>query len=277
MKLFELFDKTDDLGHVAALSQEFHAFKDIGGRRMRFSAGLTGDTWEVEFAEVSGDEVSDDENVSQHGMTGKGHEIEVMSFVMSCFRHFIEKYKPMHLEFEAKSSEQSRVSLYRRMLKRFAKDYFVREFDVGMGRAEKYKTFDLTRKSITEGQIKDETGYIKWNWKSDLADEEGPEYLPSGYSQKVLELSIIETKEQGKGHGEQLMKKFLASADAKKAELIFLDPNPHEGANWGTSNEEETIARLQKFYRRFGFRNRPGHARMWLVQKGQIPDNRLPT
>jgi hypothetical protein len=136
----------------------------------------------------------------------------------------------------------------------------------------------ILQELLNEGQIKDKTGYIKWNWKTDLADEEdNPEYLPPGYSQRVLELSIIETAEQNKGHGEKLMKRFLASTDAKKAELIFLDPSPHEGVNWGTSNEGEIIARLQKFYRRFGFRNRPGHARMWLVKKGEIPDNELPT
>ena len=130
---------------------------------------------------------------------------------------------------------------------------------------------------ISEGQIKDDTGYIKWNWKSDLEDEEDEGYIPPGYKKKVLELSIIEVGEPGKGHGEELMRKFLDSADVKKAELVFLDPSPHEGVNWNNKDEEGTVKRLQKFYRRFGFRNRPGSNRMWLVRKGSIPDDQLPT
>lgn len=114
---------------------------------------------------------------------------------------------------------------------------------------------------LVEGQIKDTTGYVKWNWKSDLEDEEHEGYIPDGYSKKVLELSI--------------MRKFLESTDAKKAELIFLDPSPNEGPD-DDLLDEERIERLQKFYRKFGFRNRPGSDRMWLVQKGSISDDQLP-
>lgn len=128
---------------------------------------------------------------------------------------------------------------------------------------------------LVEGQIKDTTGYVKWNWKSDLEDEEHEGYIPDGYSKKVLELSIIRTKELGKGAGQELMRKFLESTDAKKAELIFLDPSPNEGPD-DDLLDEERIERLQKFYRKFGFRNRPGSDRMWLVQKGSISDDQLP-
>jgi len=132
---------------------------------------------------------------------------------------------------------------------------------------------------IIEGQIKDDTGYIKWNWKSDLEDEEDEGYIPDGYKKKVLELSIIETEKQGEGHGAALMKKFLTSPDAKKAELIFLDPSPQEGANWGNKDEVGTVDKLVKFYSRFGFKHNPKSTtrRMWLVQKGSIPDDQLPT
>lgn len=156
MILQELFDKVEDLGHVAALSEEFHAFKEIGGRRIRFTGGMVKKGhWEVEFAEAnpSDDYSRDEETRSRHGMTGKGHEFEVMSFVMSCLKVFISKYKPERIEFHAKSDDESRVSLYRRMLKRYATDYIVREFETGMGRADKFKSFDLIRKSATTNSM----------------------------------------------------------------------------------------------------------------------------
>lgn len=152
MILQELFDKMDDLGHEVGLSEEYHVFKEIGGRRIRFTAGMVkAGHWEVEFAESnpSDDYGRDEATQSQHGMTGKGHEFEVMSFVMSCLVKFIGKYKPNRIEFEAKSADESRVSLYKRMLKRYASDYIVREFDVDMGRSGKFKSFDLIKKEAS--------------------------------------------------------------------------------------------------------------------------------
>jgi len=74
------------------------------------------------------------------------------------------------------------------------------------------------------------------------------------------------------------MKEFLTSPIAKSAELIFLDPNPHLGkfANSGM-DEDEQMEKLKRFYRKFGFRNNPRSARMWIVQKGTIQDSKLPT
>jgi hypothetical protein len=135
---------------------------------------------------------------------------------------------------------------------------------------------------IAEGKIKDETGYISWNWRTskDLGEEEdNEEYIPKEFK-KVLELGMIVVDQPGQGHGEQLMKKFLESPDAKKAGMIFLDPNPGEGVNWGSNvPEEKQVERLVKFYKRFGFRHNPKSAtkRMWLVQKKSIPDDQLPT
>ena len=108
-------------------------------------------------------------------------------------------------------------------------------------------------------QVSDQRGSIYADWKKDLAEEEGDDYLPAGYSyRKVLELSYIEANTIGKGHGAELMREFLASPAAHKAELIFLDPNPYMGAfrNSRVPGSDQ-IARLQKFYRQFGFRNNP--------------------
>lgn len=132
---------------------------------------------------------------------------------------------------------------------------------------------------IAEGTIKDSSGFVKWGWKKDLADEESDEYLPPGYSyDKVIELSMVQATTPGQGDGAKLMKKFLASPDLKKAELVFLDPNPGEGANAESAELDHVqVQRLKKFYSRFGFKSNGKANRMWLVLKGSIPSDQLPS
>ena len=125
--------------------------------------------------------------------------------------------------------------------------------------------------------VDNEDGELTYGWKTDLEDEEKPGYIPTGYSKKVLELGGIFAATPGKGQGDKLMKLFLASPEAKKAELIFLDPVPGIGGNFNSKmSDTEQVRRLQAFYRRYGFRNKPGSNRMWLVKKGSIPDGKLP-
>lgn len=134
---------------------------------------------------------------------------------------------------------------------------------------------------LAEQAITRDDGFIHFDWKTDLADEEDEGYLPKGYDYgKVLELMEIVVNTPGEGVGSKLMKHFLETPEAKEAELIFLDPVPGMGANFGGASgksEDEQVAALKKFYARFGFRSRPGSARMWLVQKGSIPDGKLPS
>lgn len=121
-------------------------------------------------------------------------------------------------------------------------------------------------------------GSLVYYWKDDLEEEEHEGYIPKEYKKKVLELGGIFSNETGKGQGDALMKKFLASPEAKKTELIFLDPTPNLGHFHGArKSEDQQVESLMKFYRKYGFRNRPGNRRMWLVQKGTIPDNELPS
>jgi hypothetical protein len=131
--------------------------------------------------------------------------------------------------------------------------------------------------AATKFVINNKYGSLEYNWKSDLEDEEYPGYIPDGYSKTVLELSYLIASELNKGYGSKLMNTFLNSPQAKKAELIFLDPNPDEGLfeNSGIP-EREQINRLIRFYGKFGFRHAPGSTRMWLVRRGTIPDNKLP-
>lgn len=120
-------------------------------------------------------------------------------------------------------------------------------------------------------------GLIQADWKKDLAEEEDEDYLPSGYDyNKVLELSVIRAAEMSKGYGDKLMKEFLASSVAKKAELIFLDPVPNVFERTAIP-EHVQMDKLHKFYEKHGFKRNPTSNRMWLVQKGSIPINKLPT
>lgn len=141
---------------------------------------------------------------------------------------------------------------------------------------------------ITETTIKTPNAYLSYKWNRDLLDEEDEDYLPVGYDpKKVLELEVISVygkskgSPEGMGYGTEIMKKFLASPAAQKAELIFLDLNPHTGeeyvAGGNVKRQEEIMDKLETFYKKFGFRNNSKHRRMWLVRKGTIPDNELPS
>lgn len=143
-----------------------------------------------------------------------------------------------------------------------------------------FKQF-LADDKAKEQSIKTPEGSITWKWvsKQQLEDEEDEGYLPEGIDE-VLELSAISVNEPNNGHGTELMKAFLASGDAQKAKLIYLDPNPNEGVNWGSGiPEEKQVAKLVRFYNRFGFRHNPTSAtkRMWLTRGINIPDESLPT
>jgi hypothetical protein len=126
--------------------------------------------------------------------------------------------------------------------------------------------------------VENADGELTYGWKYDLEDEEHKGYIPKGYKKKVLELGGIYAAKPGTGQGDKLMKLFLASPEAQEAELIFLDPVPGLGANFKSKmSDTEQVRRLQAFYRRYGFKNNPTANRMWLVKKGSIPDNKLPT
>jgi len=137
--------------------------------------------------------------------------------------------------------------------------------------------FIKSSENPSEAQIKTAEGYVKYGWKSDLEDEEHAGYIPDGYSKEVLELQMISVNNPGNGDGDKLMKQFLQTPEAQAAELIFLDPFPGQAVNADSAmSDDEQVNKLQKFYRRFGFKNNPQSNRMWLVQKGSIPANRLP-
>jgi GNAT superfamily N-acetyltransferase len=144
------------------------------------------------------------------------------------------------------------------------------------------KTGTSIEAGTTKYIVKDGKGGVSYAWKrtKDLCEEEdNEEYIPKGYT-KVLELSGVLADETGKGFGKELMEAFLQSADARKAELIYLDPVPGMGKNFDSKKtRDEQVNDLVRFYSRFGFRHNPKSAtkRMWLVKKGSLKDSQLPT
>lgn len=130
---------------------------------------------------------------------------------------------------------------------------------------------------ITESKIQNSSGWVSFEWKDrqELFDEEDNEnYLPDDIK-KILEFSEIKAKEIGKGFGEKLMKDFLNSSKAKSADAIFLDLNPNSGEKSNIS-DNEIMLKLEKFYNKFGFKNKTSLSRMWLFKK-DIPLKDYPT
>lgn len=110
-------------------------------------------------------------------------------------------------------------------------------------------------------KISNEFGVVEFDWKLDLNDEEGAEYLPPYYDTKVLELKMI--RSAGRGCGFHLMSLFLQDAKRIGARLIFLDCSPL----YIDLPEVEAMKMLHKFYSEFGFTSKThnGYSRMWLV------------
>ena len=70
-------------------------------------------------------------------------------------------------------------------------------------------------------RIEGESGFVDFDLKNDLNDEEGDSYLPECYAGSVIELQMIKGK--APGDGTRLMEAFLDDPAVKEAKLIFLD------------------------------------------------------
>jgi GNAT superfamily N-acetyltransferase len=141
--------------------------------------------------------------------------------------------------------------------------------------------------SILISPLRSDVGEIKFNWRGvdDLEDEEEEGYLPEGV-ETILEISVVSANSQGVGLGTTLMKEFLARPEVKAADAIYLDLScliqSKDGKYMGGSEkqvgpEEQTLDHLEKFYQRFGFRNRRRHSRMWIFHSVFVPTENLPT
>lgn len=274
MKLYELFDnealKPEEIEDNT--KDLFVVNRKIGSRTIEFySTADSRGHWDIEFSDL---------DAKDHwALSGKGSEVQVFTFIMACIKRLIASKNPKIITFTSKKADGARTSLYKRLMGRFKDKYNLEVEDDK--RVETNDAFVLTRKdALSESMrhVESPEGSLTFGWKTDLEEEEERGYIPKGYSKRVLELGGIYANDPGKGQGDALMKKFLASPEAQEAELIFLDPVPGLGSNFKSKDSDEIqIRRLQAFYRKYGFRNNPKANRMWLVLKGTIPDNKLPT
>ena len=116
-------------------------------------------------------------------------------------------------------------------------------------------------------RLENESGYIEYDFKTDLNEEEGERYLPAFYQGSVIELKMIEASQ--KGGGRHLMTAFFELATIRKAKLVFLDCCPL----FMDGQETEIMQRLHDFYTNFGFTGRSGngYSRLWRIQV--LPDS----
>ena len=129
--------------------------------------------------------------------------------------------------------------------------------------------------------FKTQDGHVSYKFRDvgDLEAEEDEGYLPLGVN-TVLEIELVSATTQGYGHGTKLMAAFMSQSFVKEVDAVYLDPSPLMYSLDGVrpeGSEDEVLDRLQRFYQRFGFRNRFHHSRMWIFNKISVPTNELPT
>lgn len=109
MRIDELFDKPPKAQALVSNAKKFLASTVIGDRKITFRAERYAQMWTVIFTEGDNGEAA---------MTGSGDEFKVMSFVVSCMQDLIAKHNPKAIGFSASATDDSRITIYRRMLKR---------------------------------------------------------------------------------------------------------------------------------------------------------------
>ena len=100
--------------------EAFASFKigDVEYIRHAHSKPRDPKSWIIEFK--TRDEVDQDKSF---GLTGSGNAAEVMSTVVDITRAFLEQYKDNVMELAFLAKEQSRASLYAKMIKRLLPDW----------------------------------------------------------------------------------------------------------------------------------------------------------
>lgn len=77
--------------------------------------------WEIQFRMLRQD--TDPENLDMFGTTGTGNSAEVMSTAIDITRSFLQEYGDKVLELTFNAKEDSRSSLYAKMIKRLLPDW----------------------------------------------------------------------------------------------------------------------------------------------------------
>jgi hypothetical protein len=102
---------------------------EIVGEAYIFNASKSRYGWAFSFAQANQDENAADDDALKHGTTGTGHEFQVFSFVLTCLEKLIAAQAPTTISFTADKSNPARVSLYRKLVKRFAAGWELSEDD----------------------------------------------------------------------------------------------------------------------------------------------------
>lgn len=144
MILQELFDQKLQSSNIEYENNTcLDARKTIGGIPINFYADAVNGIWTVEFsADVPGKD--------KYALTGTRNEVQVLSFVMSCLKHLIQKHEPEAIKFTSNKSDGSRTSLYKRMT-----SYFKDQYDVEVSDAGKNDRFIMKRHEAQEQTLKD--------------------------------------------------------------------------------------------------------------------------
>lgn len=133
-RLDELFDRKSDYFVDKATDSVFRTSKDIGNRKIVFTAASNGEhpdgqgeVWEVDFQEKSLDAPM---ARGTFGITGSGNEVEVMTMVVASLQEFVSRYAPQAIMFTA-DADGGRAKLYDRMIARLGTQYTLRKTDRG--------------------------------------------------------------------------------------------------------------------------------------------------
>ena len=125
MHLIELFNtvikRADPDEHVKG--EDFEKSMDIGGRKIVFASNsMDGKTWYIEFYEQGPNGKG-----ATFKLTNRGNAIEVLAFVIDAIKHLIAVEDPSTIVFSATKADESRVSLYRKLVAKLANGFNVTE------------------------------------------------------------------------------------------------------------------------------------------------------
>lgn len=101
---------------IRATNDLFTVSANIAGRKIVFNASSYEDdngatTWEIEFIEKT-------PGSATYGKSGSGGELKVFSFVITCIKELVSRYRPDVITFSSHKADSNRTSLYSKLMKR---------------------------------------------------------------------------------------------------------------------------------------------------------------
>ena len=132
----ELFDKPEPFSYRRSHNGGYYYDADINGNHLVLFADNEKSVWYIDF------EVNDNMEVTDSG----GNEVAIFSTVIAMLKHFVETASPETVKFTADKTEKSRISLYDKMVKKFAAESgYSHKRTISM-RSGKYSVYVLKKK-----------------------------------------------------------------------------------------------------------------------------------